>query len=85
MPNGIGDDVRISAGSARLRTAGAYSGRGPVPTTLANATTDPGVLELYESCGVHRALFWVRTGDVSDLERRLDRIAAGVEAYESAG
>ena len=85
MPNRIGDDERISARIACLRKAGEESGRGPVPTTLANATTDPGVLELYESCGVHRALFWVRTGDVSDLERRLDRIAAGVEAYESAG
>ena len=37
---------RISARIARLRKAGEESGRGPVPTTLANATTDPGVLEL---------------------------------------
>ena len=61
MPNRIGDDERISARIARLRKAGEESGRGPIPTTLANATTDPGVLELYESSGVHRALFWVRT------------------------
>jgi hypothetical protein len=43
------------------------------------------VLELYEGAGVHRALFWVAQGDEADLERRLDRIAAGIEAYESAG
>ena len=43
------------------------------------------MLELYEAYGVHRALFWVAQGDESDLERRLDRIAAGIEAYESAG
>ena len=84
MPNRIGDDAKISARIARLRQAGEDAGRGPIPTTLANATTDPEVLELYESAGVHRALFWVAQGDESDLERRLDRIAAGIEAYESA-
>jgi probable F420-dependent oxidoreductase len=85
MPNRIGDDARISARIARLRQAGEDAGRGPIPTTLANSTTDPEVLELYERAGVHRALFWVRQGDESDLERRLDRLAAGIEAYESAG
>jgi probable F420-dependent oxidoreductase len=85
MPNRIGDDAKISARVARLREAGEDAGRGPIPTTLANATVDPDVLELYESAGVHRALFWVAQGDESDLERRLDRIAAGIEAYERAG
>ena len=83
MPNRIGDDAKISARVARLRQAGEDAGRGPIPTTLANATTDPEVLELYENAGVHRALFWVAQGDESGLERRLDRIAAGIEAYES--
>ncbi len=85
MPNRIGDDAKISARIARLRQAGEDAGRGPIPTTLANATTDPEVLDLYEKAGVHRALFWVAPGDESDLERRLDRIAVGIEAYESGG
>ena len=85
MPNRIGDDAKISARIARLRRMGEEAGRGPIPTTLANATTDPEVLELYEESGVHRALFWVRQGDESDLERRLDRLAAGIRAYEDAG
>jgi probable F420-dependent oxidoreductase len=84
MPNRIGDDEKISARVARLRQAGEDAGRGPIPTTLANATTEPDVLELYENAGVHRAVFWLAQGDVSDAERRLDRIAAGIEAYESA-
>ena len=42
------------------------------------------MLELYENAGVHRALFWLAQGDEADAERRLDRIAAGIEAYESA-
>lgn len=83
MPNRIGDDAKISARIARLRRMGEEAGRGPIPTTLANATTEPDVLELYEEAGVHRALFWVRQGDESDLERRLDRLAAGIEAYEA--
>ncbi|MDX6583920.1 MAG: hypothetical protein QOI10_3104 [Solirubrobacterales bacterium] len=85
MPNRIGDDAKISARIARLRQAGEDAGRGPIPTTLANATTEPEVLELYEESGVHRALFWVAPGEESDLERRLDRLAAGIDAYEGAG
>jgi len=85
MPNRIGDDAKISARVARLREAGETAGRGPIPTTLANATTEPDVLELYEQAGVHRALFWLQQGDAADLERRLDRLSAGIEAYESAG
>ncbi len=81
MPNRIGDDAKISARIARLRKAGEDAGRGPIPTTLANATTEPDVLELYENAGVHRAVFWLRQGDAEDAERRLDRIAAGIEAY----
>jgi hypothetical protein len=85
MPNRIGDDAKISARVARLRQAGEDAGRGPIRTTLANSTTEPEVLELYEGAGVHRALFWVAVGDEADLERRLDRLSAGIEAYESAG
>jgi probable F420-dependent oxidoreductase len=81
MPNRIGDDQKISARIARLRQAGEDAGRGPIPTTLANATTDPDVLELYENAGVHRAVFWLKQGDAADAERRLDRLAAGIEAY----
>ena len=81
MPNRIGDDAKISARIARLRQAGVDAGRGSIPTTLANATTDADVLSLYEEAGVHRALFWLAQGDESDAERRLDRLAAGVEAY----
>ncbi len=40
LPNRIGDDERIRARIARLRRAGEEAGRGPIPTTLANATWD---------------------------------------------
>jgi probable F420-dependent oxidoreductase len=75
MPNRFGDDDKIRARIVRLKDAG-------VPTTLANATADPEVLRPYEEAGVHRAVFWLRQGDVDDLERRLDRRAAEVEAYD---
>ena len=84
IPNRIGDDAKISARIARLRDAGVDAGRGPIRTTLANAPTDPEVLDLYERSGVHRALFWVAQGEEADLERRLDRLSAAVEVYESA-
>jgi probable F420-dependent oxidoreductase len=84
MPNRIGDDEKIRARIARLRKAGEEAGRGPIPTTLANATTEPDVLEAYEEAGVHRALFWLAQGDEADSERRLDRIADGMAAYGRA-
>jgi probable F420-dependent oxidoreductase len=74
MPNRFGDDDKIRARIERLRDAG-------IPTTLANASADPEVLRPYEEAGVHRAVFWVRHGEVDDLERRLDRRAAEAEAY----
>ena len=43
------------------------------------------MLDAYEGAGVHRAMFWLAQGDEADLERRLDRIAAGIAAYEQAG
>jgi probable F420-dependent oxidoreductase len=84
LPNRIGDDERIAARIARLRKAGEDAGRGPIPTTLANANgAGPDVLELYERSGVHRALFYLSQGDESDAERRLDRHAARCAEYRS--
>lgn len=83
MPNRVGDDEIICGRIKRLRDAGAQHGRGPIPTTLANATTEPDVLDRYESAGVHRALYWVAPGAEDDLERRLDRIATASAAYET--
>ena len=86
LPNRIGDDERIAARIARLRQAGEEAGRGPIPTTLANANgAETGALELYESSGVHRAVFYLSQGDESDAERRLDRYAARCEEYVGAG
>lgn len=83
MPNRIGDDQRIAARIARLRAAGEQAGRGPIPTTLCNATADHAVLEVYERAGVHRAVFWLAQSDESDLEPRLDRLAAEIDGYDS--
>src|SRR5262249_29918424 len=81
MPNRIGDDGRVAARVERRGRAGEESGRGPIPTTLCNATTDPALLELYEAAGVHRSVFWLPQGEASDCERRLDRIAEGISDY----
>jgi len=83
MPNRFGDDEILCGRIERLHKAGAEQGRGQIASTLANATTRPDVLERYESAGVHRALFWVAPATEDDLERRLDRIAAGISAYEA--
>ena len=81
MPNRVGDDERLCARIERLRRAGEEAGRGPIPTTLCNATAEPEVLERFEAAGVHRAVFWVAQGDAADLERRLDRLAEAIARY----
>jgi probable F420-dependent oxidoreductase len=71
LPNRIGDDEKIQRRVARLRDAGK-------PTTLANAPTDPAILEAYEAVGVHRAIWWLPT---DETERRLDKLAGVAGAY----
>jgi probable F420-dependent oxidoreductase len=78
MPNRFGDDGRLCARIERLRRAGRDAGRGPIPTTLANATAEPAVLDRFAGAGVHRAMFWLRQGDAADCERRLDRLAGAI-------
>ena len=83
LPNRFGDDEKIQARIARLRKAGEDAGRGPIPTSLANANRlEPGELERYEAAGVHRAISYLPQGDESDAERRLDRYAARMREYE---
>jgi hypothetical protein len=85
MPNRIGDDEKIAGRIVRLREAGEAAGRGPLGTTLANASREPEVIEHYARAGVHRFLFWLRQGDAADAERRLDRIVAAADAHARAG
>ncbi len=81
MPNRLGDDDRIMARISRLRDAGIEAGRGPLPTTLANAPKDPALIERYEEAGADRMLYWLPPGDHADTERRLDRYAGIASAY----
>lgn len=80
MPNRLGDDEKVAARISKLRAAGEAAGRGPIPTTLCNATQDAKLIELYENAGVHRMVFWLAPGDEADAERRLDRYATVIGA-----
>jgi len=81
MPNRFGDDERLAARIEKLRGLGEDAGRGPLPTSLFNAPAEPGLLERFERAGAHRAVFWLAHGDAEAAERRLDRLAAVVQAY----
>jgi probable F420-dependent oxidoreductase len=85
MPNRFGDDEKIAARVGKLRRRAADEGRGPVPTTLCSATADPEGLERFAAAGVHRIVFWLPQGNAGDAERRLDRLARAVTAFERAG
>lgn len=80
LPNRVGDDEKLLGRVADLSARGEAAGRGPISTTLCNAPVEPELLERYEAAGVHRFVFWLRHGDAVEVERRLDRLAAAVEA-----
>jgi hypothetical protein len=75
---------RVDAEPVRRRREDQGANRAPAAQRHpdhARATADPAILRPYEEAGVHRAVFWVRPGDVGDLGRRLDHRAAEIEAY----
>ena len=85
LPNHFGDSERLAKRVARLRQAGEEAGRGPIPTSLANANScGPADLERYEAAGVHRISYSLAQGDDASTERRLDRYAARFAEYEGA-
>ena len=83
--NRIGDDDRLIGRIERLREAGEAAGRGPIPTTLQLAPTDPGELRRFEAAGVNRAVWFLPPAGLDKVEPAMDRYAEVVSAYAGAG
>ena len=85
MPNRIGDDEKISARIARLRKAGEDAGPRADPDDARQRDDRAGRARALRVAGRPPGAVLAAQGDEADAERRLDRIAAGIEAYERAG
>ncbi len=83
--NRVGDDDRLIGRIERLREAGEAAGRGPIPTTLQLAPTDPAELRRFEAAGVNRALWFLPPAGLDKVEPAMDRYAEVVSAYAGAG
>lgn len=84
-PNFLGDDERMIARLRKLRDLSVEAGREPLPTTLQLAPMEPERLARMEQEGVTRVLRYVPSAGAGEVERRLDRYAARVAEYRSAG
>jgi probable F420-dependent oxidoreductase len=82
--NRIGDDDRLIGRIERLREAGEAAGRGPIPTTLQIAPTNPAELRRFEAAGVNRAVWFLPPAGLDKVEPAMDRYAGVVSAYAAA-
>ncbi len=85
MPNRIGDDDAMIASFEALGRRAAEVGRDPIPITVAGMMRDPARIERFEQAGVTRGFFWIQADRADAVEAELDRYAAAVQAYASAG
>jgi len=75
LPNRVGEPEQLRARIEELcRRGGEEQGR-EIGVTLYGAPTDRAELEAYETAGVTRAVFWLRSQPLAELEGRLDRCA----------
>jgi alkanesulfonate monooxygenase SsuD/methylene tetrahydromethanopterin reductase-like flavin-dependent oxidoreductase (luciferase family) len=83
--NRLGEDERLIGRIERLRAAGEAAGRGPLPTTLQIAPTDPAELQRFEAAGVDRAVWFLPPAGLDKVERAMDRYAEVVSGFTRAG
>jgi probable F420-dependent oxidoreductase len=85
MPNRIGDDEAMLARCRELAARAEQAGRGPIPITVAGMMREAERIERFEQAGVHRGVFWLRPQNRDAVEAAMDRYAAAVREYQTAG
>ena len=84
MPNRMSHE-ELSGRIAELRERAASVGRDPIPVTVVGASPDAGEIERLAQAGAHRAVAWLPQDDADAVDRGLDRYAAAMEQFVSAG
>jgi probable F420-dependent oxidoreductase len=64
-----------------LRRRAEDAGREPIPVTVYGASRKPDVLAEWAERGVTRAVYWLPSADVGEVERRIDEVVGYVERY----
>ena len=85
LPNYLGDVEKLAARVERLQGMASEAGRGPFAAIVYGSPRDPEALDRFAAAGVSRCVFWLPTAAPDQVEERLDRCAATVAQYRSAG
>ena len=81
FPNRMGDDDFMTGWIGELQERAEAEGRGSVPVSLQIPPREPERLERFEKAGVTRAVFMLRAGEPSEMERKLDQFTEAKDAY----
>ena len=81
FPNRMGDDDFMTGWIGELQERTQAEGRGSVPVSLQIPPREPERLERFEKAGVTRAVFMLRAGEPSEMERKLDQFTEAKDAY----
>jgi probable F420-dependent oxidoreductase len=81
FPNRIGEDEQMIARIEELQAAAKEAGREPIPVSVQLAPRDPKRLEAFAQAGMTRAVFMLRAGERSDIERKLEQFTEAKDAY----
>jgi probable F420-dependent oxidoreductase len=82
FPNRMGDDDFMTGWIGELQERAKAEGRGSVPVSLQIPPREPERLERFEKAGVTRAVFMLRAGEPSEMERKLDQFTEAKDAYQ---
>jgi probable F420-dependent oxidoreductase len=81
FPNRMGDDDFMTGWIGELQERAKAEGRGSVPVSLQIPPREPERLERFEKAGVTRAVFMLRAGERSEMERKLDQFTEAKDSY----
>ena len=68
----------FAARVAKLRKRAADAGRGRIPVTIFDASSEAGMAQRYEAAGIDRLLYQLPDGDTSEVTGELERLADGI-------
>jgi len=88
IPNYLGDVEKLAGRMESLQAKAAKAGRDRIPVTIYGVPRDPAAYERWAEAGTTRCLFYLQAKDSGTrdaAESRLDKFAAAMEEFRSAG
>ena len=88
IPNYLGDIEKLAGRMKTLQAKAAEAGRDRIPVTIWGVPRNPAAYGRWAEAGTSRCLFYLQDKDAGSrqaVESRLDRFAAAMEEFRSAG